>query len=172
MAKLLIQEEPRRSGRPTYQQFKGLQADDEANSSIREVPGCVCSFPDPCALNPPAQRSTINQPCLVTTRLDLPRTPSILCHPYAVQSNHGTALRTPRPQRDNEGGGWKLPCGSRRRRGGATAPGMRMDWPGNFFKWGGKKIPRMSNLSCTLQDVTGQTVAFLQPSHREAGGVG
>lgn len=140
-------------------------------ASVRCLGACAAS-PDPCALNPPTQRSTINQPCLVTARLDLPRTPSILCHPYAVQSNHGTALRTPRPQRDNEGGGWKLPCGSRRRRGGATAPGMRMDWPGNFFKWGRKKIPRMSNLSCTLQDVTGQTVAFLQRSHREAGGVG
>lgn len=43
LAKLLVQEEPRRSGRPTYQQFKGLQADDEANSSIREEPLGACA---------------------------------------------------------------------------------------------------------------------------------
>lgn len=48
LAKLLIQEEPRRSGRATYQQFAGLQADIKAIRSIREVPR-VCSFPEPCA---------------------------------------------------------------------------------------------------------------------------
>lgn len=36
LAKLLIQEEPRRSGRATYQQFKGLQADNKTIGSIRE----------------------------------------------------------------------------------------------------------------------------------------
>lgn len=43
---------------------------------------------------------------------------------------------------------------------------------GSFSNGGEKKKPRMSNLSCTLEDVTGQTVAFLQGSHREREGVG
>lgn len=57
LAKLLIQEEPRRSGRPTYQQFKGLQADNTAITSIREVPR-VCSFPEPCSLAHSVSEST------------------------------------------------------------------------------------------------------------------
>lgn len=61
--------------------------------------------------------------------------------------------------------------------GGGEEEPLRQEcaWIGRgTFSNGGeeKKIPRMSNLSCTLQDVTGQTVAFLQRSHREAGGVG
>lgn len=44
---------------------------------------------------------------------------------------------------------------------------------GSFSNGGGKKnSPKMSNLSCTLQDVTGQTVTFLQRSHSEAEGAG
>lgn len=57
LAKLLIQEEPRRSGRPTYQQFKRLQADNKAITSIREVPR-VCRFPEPCSLATNVTEST------------------------------------------------------------------------------------------------------------------
>lgn len=62
LAKLLIQEEPRRSGRATYQLFKGLQADNKAIGSIREA-ARVCSFTEPCSLAEYVTESTDTKKC-------------------------------------------------------------------------------------------------------------